>query len=171
MNKEKIMSWVNSHKILSVFIGVIGFLIIFSILTPSSPKTSVVTENKVSVSEQKVVFDVPSLFNKNIDQVIQVLGTPESYPEPTQEQIKLGTKTWEKTFKKDGFELLVTYEIQSKKVTDFFVSANDEIYENRDKTKLLQLTNTKENISGYSVEFVKAMKDATRFTGILIKQN
>lgn len=170
MDKEKIMSWVNSHKKLSVFLGVIVFVIIFSSLTPSSPKTPVTTENNVTV-EQKLVFDVPSLFNKNIDQVIQVLGTPESYPEPTQEQIKLGTKTWEKTFKKDGYELLVTYNISDKKVTDFFVSANDEIYENRDKEKMLKLTNTQESNSLYSVEFVKSMKDATRFTGILIKQN
>lgn len=170
MEKEKIMNWVNSHKKLSVFLGVIVFVIIFSSLTPSSTKTPVTPENKVTV-EQKLVFDVPSLFNKNIDQVIQVLGTPESYPEPTQEQIKLGTKTWEKTFKKDGYELLVTYNISDKKITDFFVSANDEIYENRDKEKMLKLTNTQESNSLYSVEFVKSMKDATRFTGILIKQN
>jgi hypothetical protein len=128
MNKEKIMSWVNSHKILSVVIGVFVFIIIFSVLTPSAPKNKVATENKVAVVDQKVVFDVPTLFNKDIDQIISALGTPEKYPEPTAEQIKLGTKTWEKTFKKDGFELLVTYEIQSKKVTDFFVSANDDIY-------------------------------------------
>lgn len=170
MNKEKIMSWVNSHKMLSVFIGVIVFVILFSAITPSSKKSPVVSENKVT-AEQKVVFDIPSLLNKNIGQVIQVIGTPESYPEPTLDQIKLGTKSWEKTFKKDGFELLVTYDIQSKKVTDFFVSATDEIYENRDKNKLLQLTNTKESALGYSVEFVKAIKDSTRFTGILVKQN
>lgn len=169
MNKEKIMSWVNSHKILSVFIGVIGFVIIFSALTPSSPKTTTVTEPKVT--EQKVVFDVPSLFNKNIDEVKQALGTPENYPEPTAEQIKLGTKTWEKTFKKEGFELLVTYNISDKKVTDFFVSATDEIYNKADKTRMLRLTNTQENNSTYSVEFVKAMKDPNKFTGILIKQN
>lgn len=170
MNKEKIMSWVNSHKILSVFIGVIGFLIIFSILTPSSPKTSVVTENKVSVSEQKVVFDVPSLFNKNIDEVKSVLWAPKNDTELTELQMK-GSDEWSKEFEKEGYTLTVTYRAKSRLVTNFFVSANDEIYENRDKVKLLQLTNTKENASEYSVEFVKAMKDATRFTGILIKQN
>lgn len=171
MNKEKIMSWVNSHKILSVFIGVFIFIIIFSVLTPSAQKSKVATENKVAMVEQKVVFDVPTLFNKNIDQVISILGTPESYPDPTADQIKLGTKTWEKTFKKDGFELLVTYEIQSKKVTDFFVSANDDIYNKVDKARMLQLTNTQESNSSYSVEFVKSMKDPSKFTGILIKQN
>lgn len=170
MNKEKIMSWVNSHKILSVFIGVIGFLIIFSILTPSSPKTSVVTENKVAVSEQKVVFDVPTLFNKNIDQVIEVLGIPKNDSELTKLQME-GSDEWSKEFEKEGYTLTVSYHSKNRSVVDFFVSATDEIYENRDKSKLLQLTNTKENTSGYSVEFVKAMKDATRFTGILIKQN
>ncbi len=170
MNKEKIMSWVNSHKILSVFIGVVSFVIIISVLTSSTTKDKVATENKVVV-EQKVVFDVQSLFNKNINEVISVLGKAENYPEPTAEQIKLGTKTWEKTFKKDGFELLVTYNIQSKKVTDFFVSATDDIYNKADKTRMLQLTNTQENSSTYSIEFVKAIKDPSKFTGILIKQN
>jgi hypothetical protein len=87
MNKEKIMSWVNSHKILSVLIGVVSFIIIISVLTPSTPKDKVATENKVAVVEQKVVFDVPALFNKNIDEVTSVLGKAENYPEPTAEQI------------------------------------------------------------------------------------
>ena len=67
MNKEKIMSWVNSHKMLSVFIGVIVFVILFSAITPNSPKAPAVTENKVT-TEEKVVFDVPSLLNKNIEE-------------------------------------------------------------------------------------------------------
>lgn len=37
MDKEKIMSWVNSHKILSVFIGIVSFIIIIGVITPSSP--------------------------------------------------------------------------------------------------------------------------------------
>ncbi len=40
MDKEKIMSWVNSHKILSVFIGIVSFIIIIGVITPSSPKTT-----------------------------------------------------------------------------------------------------------------------------------
>lgn len=166
----KLKSWVFSHKILSAVIAFFALIIVSIAMTPVPPKP--VTESVTkTVQEQKLVFDVPSLFNKNIDQVISVLGTPEQYPEPTAEQIKLGTKTWEKTFKKDGFELLVTYEIQSKKVTDFFVSANDDIYNKADKARMLQLTNTEENNSSYSVEFVKALKDTSKFTGILIKQN
>jgi hypothetical protein len=167
-NKTK--SWVFSHKILSAVIVFFTLIIISILLTPVPPKSTV--ENGIKTeAEQKVVFDVPSLFNKNIDEVKQVLGAPENYPEPTAEQIKLGTKTWEKTFKKDGIELLVTYNILDKKVTDFFVSATDEIYDKTDKSRMLQLTNTQENGSAYSVEFVKAMKDPSKFTGILIKQN
>lgn len=165
----KTKSWVFSHKILSVVIVFFSLIIISIALTPVPPKTTTEKEVKVE-TEQKIVFDVPSLFNKNIDEVKQVLGTPENYPEPTAEQIRLGTKTWEKTFKKEGFELLVTYNISDKKVTDFFVSANEEIYNKADKTKMLLLTNTQEDNLNYSVEFVKAIKDPSKFTGILIKQ-
>jgi hypothetical protein len=165
----KTKSWVFSHKILSVVIVFLSLIIISIALTPVPPKTAPEKEVKVEV-EQKIVFDVPSLFNKNIDEVKQVLGKPENYPEPSAEQIKLGTKTWEKTFKKEGFELLVTYNISDKKVTDFFVSANDEIYNKADKARMLLLTNTQENSLSYSVEFVKAIKDPSKFTGILIKQ-
>lgn len=170
MNLQETKSWVFSHKILSAVIAFFSLVIIYSVLTPVTPKDQTVAEVKVT-TEQKVVFDIPKLFNKNIVEVTQILGTPENYPEPTAEQIKLGTKTWEKTFKKDGFELLVTYEIGSKKITDFFISATDEIYESKDRARMLKLTNTEVNNTTYSVEFVKALKDPSKFTGILIKQN
>lgn len=40
MDKEKIMSWVNSHKILSVFLGIVSFIIIIGVITPDSPTTT-----------------------------------------------------------------------------------------------------------------------------------
>jgi hypothetical protein len=165
----KTKSWVFSHKILSAVIVFFSLIIISIALTPVPPKTATEKEVKVEI-EQKVVFDVPSLFDKNIDEVKQVLGTPKNDTELTELQMQ-GSDEWSKEFNKDGYTLTVTYRAKSRLVTDFFVSATDEIYNSGDKTKMLKLTNTQEGNKSYSVEFVKALKDPSKFTGILIKQN
>lgn len=165
----KTKSWVFSHKILSVVIVFFSLIIVSIALTPVPPKTATEKEVKVEI-EQKIVFDVPALFNKNIDEVKSVLGTPKNDTELTELQMK-GSDEWSKEFEKEGYTLTVTYRAKSRLVTDFFVSATDKIYESGNKTKMLKLTNTQENNKAYSVEFVKAIKDPSKFTGILIKQN
>lgn len=123
---------------------------------------------KTEIKEvQKIIFDVPNLEGKNIDEIVSVLGIPVNSPESQKGQLSANGE-WEKNFKKDGYELLVTYNYGTKIVKDFFVTANDEIYENRDKEKLLKITNTNENDTNYVVSFVKSMRDTSRFTGILI---
>lgn len=116
-----------------------------------------------------VVFDVPSLLHKNIDEITAIFGVPKDNSELTELQMKSGNDQWGKEYEKGGYVLTVTYHVKNRSVIDFFVSATDDIYERRDKEKMLKLTNTNESDGGYSVSFVPAYKDATRFTGISIK--
>ncbi len=44
---------------------------------------------------------------------------------PTALQRKIGINEWNNTFLKDGYELVVTYNVSSKKVIDFFLATND----------------------------------------------
>lgn len=156
-------SWIKQHPILSV-IGVIFVIgLIGSIVDPSEKQSAPEINNQVV---QQTIFDIPSLIGKNIDEVEMILGKSKSL-EPTQEQVTLISE-WEKEFTKDNFTLLVTYDHKTRVIKDFFVSATDEIYESRDKDKMMSVTNTKNSDSKYSVEFVKALKDSTRFTGILV---
>ncbi|OGH15917.1 MAG: hypothetical protein A2869_00330 [Candidatus Levybacteria bacterium RIFCSPHIGHO2_01_FULL_40_58] len=115
----------------------------------------------------KYVFNVPSLVGKDLDGVISVLGTPEGQ-DPTAEQIRLGAKEWDKTFVKDGKELMATYTISDRKIVDFFISSEDPSGATKDKSYLLEIGNLNENDSRYKVEFVKTLKDPSLFTGVKI---
>lgn len=157
-----------SHKIMSAALLCFALFIIALLNTPTPPKVEVTTQpvvQDVAVS----AFDVPSLLYKNIDEIVAVLGEPQNDSELTDLQMQAGNDEWSKDFTKSGYVLMVTYHVKNRSVIDFFVSASDEIYNNRDKEKLFQLTNTNEADNRYSISFVAAMKDPSRFTGILIK--
>ncbi len=127
----------------------------------SSKPTSTNTSNINTTTEPakaQFVFDVPSLVGKNIDEVRQVLG------QPTEAQKSLGGfNEWDNTFKKDNEELLVTFNYQTRKIIDFFISTT-----NQDKNRLLQIGNLKENSPDYKIEYVKAIKDPSKITGVKI---
>jgi hypothetical protein len=164
-NNTQKNEWVKAHPKTTGLLSVLFLGLLIWIVVPSSDtKVAVKTETK---EVQKTSFDVPSLIGKNIDEVATILGTPKNSPEPKAGQLS-ANREWEKNFEKDGSQLLVTYNYDTKKVKDFFVSASDEVYENRDKEKLLKITNTNETDIKYAVSFVKSMRDSSRFTGILV---
>lgn len=138
-----------------------------------APKTETTQSNQdnevASAPASDVIFDIPSLLHKNIDEITNMLGTPKDNAELTELQMKSGNDQWGKEYEKGGYTLMVTYHVKDRSVIDFFVSATDDIYEKRDKEKMFKLTNTNESDGRYSVSFVPAYKDATRFTGISIK--
>jgi hypothetical protein len=113
------------------------------------------------------VFDIPSLVDKDIDGVIAVLGTPKG-KDPTAQQIELGINEWDKTFVKDGKELLVTYTISNRKIIDFFIPTDDPSGLTTDTEHLLRLGNLKQGDPRYRIEFVKAIKDPSSFTGVKV---
>lgn len=116
------------------------------------------------------VFDVPSLIGKDLDGIVAMLGTPKGQ-DPTEQQIQLGVTEWDKTFVKDGKELLVTYTTSNRKVVDFFISTDDPSGSTTDTEHLLQMGNLQENDPKYKVEFVKAIKNPSSFTGIKVIPN
>lgn len=88
MNISKIKSWAYSHKILTGFLVFI-FLIIIMPGTPSEKKASDANKETKTETKQeiKMVFDVPSYFNKTIEEITATLGTPTKNEEPTKEQL------------------------------------------------------------------------------------
>ena len=127
------------------------------------PKQQTVKEKQQVIP--KYVFDVPSLVGKNIDGVKTVLGSSID-KEPTQQQMNLGIDEWSLTFRKDGKELLVTYNPKTKKIIDFFISTDDPSGKTKDKNHLMELGNLKESDPNYKLEFVKALKDSLSYTGV-----
>jgi hypothetical protein len=145
-------------------------ILVFAIIGLSSQPPE--QTNRTQTTSQKstqYVFDVPKLIGKNVDQIAEELGQYKvKTSEPNEQQIQTGVKEWEIEFEKDGQELLVTYDINTKKVIDFFIGADDPSGATKDKAHLLEVGNVNENGEGYRVEFVKALKDPSVFTGIKI---
>ncbi|MFA5129734.1 MAG: hypothetical protein WC477_02310 [Patescibacteria group bacterium] len=151
-------------------IGIFALLIIIFIgikMIQSGTKNGLSEQPKASSIVQQV-FDVPSLVGKNIDGVIVALGSPTSGTEPTALQLQSGTTEWDKSWDKNGTSLLVTYNLKTKKVVDFFVGTTDPSGLTKDKQQLLTLTGTREGQSSYVVEFVQALKSPGSYTGIKI---
>jgi len=144
----------------------LGVFIIFIIILPSSDDSKTQTQTPspapATVPEVKVVYDIPSLFNKNIDQVKESLGTAKTDTEPTKEQLASGgTTTWEKYYEKDSEELMIQYYIKDRAVKDFFLSGED-------KDHLMKIGGLKESDPTYTLEFVKQLKDPAKITGVII---
>lgn len=106
----------------------------------------------------QVVFDVPSLIGKNIDEVKAVLGTPTTYTAPTKQQLAL-TDIWDMEYTKNDVNLLINYNPKSKVVSDFFIDGND-------RTKLLALGGLQENSDAYITEFVKNVSNQDEILGV-----
>lgn len=165
-------NWFMQHKVLSFFL--LFFVVLLFILAMASlgsaRKGAINNSQVITVDNQNIVmtFDVPSLIGKNIDEIKNILGAPVNDIEPSKMQLEYGVDEWDKTFKKNGFELLVTYNPTTKKIIDFFIPTNDPSGSTTNTDNLLIIGNLKRNSTNYKIENVKTIKDPSLFTGIKI---
>jgi hypothetical protein len=124
---------------------------------------------KKSESEQKqeIIFDLKALQGKNIDEIVSILGEPVSSYEPTEMQISLGVKEGDKTYKKDNRDLLITYDISTRKVKDFFTPTDDPSGTTKNVENLKVILNVQDT-TYYKVEPVNALGDPYLFTGLKV---
>lgn len=116
-----------------------------------------------------MVFDVPSYFGKSIEEITKTLGTPTKDEEPTKEQLKtLQVETWEKVYSKDGYNLMVEFDLKTRKALSFFVDRNRELTEDN-KQELAKVANIDFNNKSYNAKMVPVMNTTSKFTGLLIK--
>ena len=166
MTNEK--PWYKKWWAITLFIF-FGIIIIASLGDNSNDSNSVQTQQTAPAQQEKIaaVFDVEALYGKNIDEIRTILGEPTDgeYTNPTAQQLALGTKEWSNSFEKDKYELLVTYDVASKKVIDFFVGTDDPSGATKDTKKLERILNL-ENSTNFIIEPVKALKDPSIYTGI-----
>lgn len=121
-----------------------------------------------SQKEEKylTVFDFEALYGKNVDEIKTILGTPSSDTEPTDSQKQI-VKEWEKLWQKDGYELLVTYNVASRRIVDYFVPTNDQSGATKDLRKLEAVVGAKKLIN-FRVLPVKTIEDPTKYTGVRV---
>lgn len=161
--------WLKKHPIVLTAILLPLVLLIIIIIFAPSPSTSETQQANKELESVSMLFDVPSLFNKNIDQVKAILGKPSKEIILTEEQ-KGYMDTWEVEFTKDNYRLSVGYDIKTGKVTDFFVDINGNVTETeKDRNILAKVTNVTYDNPSYEARFVPVIGEEGKFTGLSIK--
>ena len=141
-------------------------LLLFSCGTKS--ETNQATPEKAT-TEVLVVFDIPQLLGKNIDEVRSLLGKPiDEEIEPSKIQMDMEFDSWDNSFEKSGKTLTVTFNPKTRKVLDFFIGTDDPSGLTSDYTDLIKMGNMYGNADKFSIEPVIALRDRTKFTGIKI---
>jgi hypothetical protein len=149
-----------------IYYAVIVIAILYA-LSKCNQQPDVMTEKS---SGTNLVFDVPSLLGKSIDDIRTVLGQPlDNNPEPTKQQMKMNFREWDNMFKRNGRQLLVTFNPQNRQVIDFFLDSNDQSGNFNDYNDVMKAANLKIDAPDYSIDKVKSIKDPTKYTGIIIK--
>lgn len=70
------------------------------------------------------VFDLPALARLNIDQIRAELGpVVGAETEPTREELAEGLVEWAKKFRRDTTTLVVSYDVGTRQVIDFYVTS------------------------------------------------
>lgn len=156
--------WTPFRKIMAGFM-ILFFLFIFfqsgSSGTPTNDPTPIDTSNI------KTVFDLNNLYGKNIDQIVTVLGKPTNDTEPTKLQKENGNITeWEKTFNKDGQKLLVTYNVSTRKVVDFFIDTRDPSGATSDVSVIIKIAGTPSG-DKFTTKPVPTIRDKSIYTGVI----
>ena len=112
----------------------------------------------------KMVFNVPALIGKNIDEIRNTLGPP---PKDTIEsQSSIGTDLY---YNEDQM-LLVTFKKRSRKVVDFFCGTPNPTGLTDDYSDIMKICNVSKNNPNYIIIPVIASNDNTKYTGIRIMQ-
>ena len=164
------------HKILTAILALSIIVLTSGIWGGSRNNDTVIVSNPTPVANRSTpkitqpVFDVPALVGKNVDQIRQILGTPEWGIEPTKLQLEYGVTEWEKTYAKDGVTLLITYNHTSRKVIDFFITipTPNGSGTTTDKQSLLMAGTLADNAPTYKVEFVRVINKLSLLTGIKV---
>lgn len=165
--QSDLRNFMNRHPIITILLVLFGLGVIVSAASNSNKPTPEVAQ----VQTVSAAFDVPSLVGKRLAELTQTLGTPTNNSEPTQQMINGGVDTWEKTWERGDYSLMVTYDIKTKKVIDLFLGSNTDagFKQFEDTNNILKAGNLSTSDPRYSVEFVKAKNDPG-YTGAIIRQ-
>lgn len=155
------------------FIASIVFGLVCIIACSNSNEDKDESKEVVKERTDRVYFDVPSLIGKDIDEITKKLGTPKNQFSPNSEQISMGVTEADKEYSMNDANLMITYNVENKKVKEFFISlSNSEGYTD-DKEYLLYVGKLKENDISYKTEFIQVLSpklnpNRDKYTGVVI---
>lgn len=120
-----------------------------------------------------VVFDVPALLGKSIDEVTAALHGATVTDVASNGQSSGDNQLMQRDFRKGGQTLHVTYKTSSKKVTEFAMEVDPQTgsIKDDDKDSFLSLANLKDQDARYSLELTEDPNKVFSFTGVKVTPN
>lgn len=114
------------------FLAIVGIICIFND-NNESQETEVINKKVNTNKKIQIVYDIPSLFGLNIDQIRKKLGKPEdirykdspnvSEIDPPANELNT-TDEWSNTYHKDNLSIDISFNPKTRKVNDFFIGYN-----------------------------------------------
>jgi hypothetical protein len=125
-------------------------------------------------NQNEAYFDIPMLVGKNINQIVEILGSATNEFTPNEQQISMGVNEGDKEYTIDEATLLITYNIYDGIIKEFFIYVSNSDGYTKDKNYLMNLGKLNNSDSKYNIEFVQVTSlrlnpDRDRFTGVVVK--
>ena len=117
----------------------------------------------------KVIFDIPVLLNKNIDEIIQELGK-STYQLPDFKKTKEGSdlESTEEIYVKDGYLLVISYNTKSRIVYDFYLQTKNKIDKGQEYANFLSAMHLDPHNTHYSIQPIVDRGDAGFYAAITV---
>ena len=167
--------WKNSSipKFWKILITSIIALILIAAFSDTKEISTKSNKENVEIDKKELntVFNIPTYLNKNIDEIRTILGKPidAEQTEPTKQQMEMDFEEWDNTFEKENCSLTITFNPQTRKIIDFFITTTTpNKIENIDE--LLKLGNLENDSSDYELKTVFESK-TENINGITITPN
>lgn len=155
------------------FLGLILSIIVLSGCANNSADQGALNtpvDNKPVVEKPAETYiNVPNLINRNIDEIVITLKqyikndsepkAGEEITDPRDKKVKL----WTKTFQKDDQNLTILYNLETKKVVNFFIASTKK---EADKDYVLKISEVKSDNAKYTWSMIN--KPDKTFSGILV---
>lgn len=112
----------------------------------------------------KMVFNISQLAGKSIDEVKKTLGNPSDDTEPTEKQLKSGEiDSWDKVWEKGQYSLIITYNPDSREVTEYTISSSVPLDDYND---FYSIGNTENILGGVDIKPVRTASDQTKYSAL-----
>lgn len=158
-------------KVLGIIFIIFIVIGVIAVITGPKKEKEKGKENLVENSKdnfpKEPIWDIPSLLKLSPKEILKKLGKPDEEMIPTREEKKGGDYEANATYFKNGFMLIVTYDLQyGSMLTDLFLGRRSGRV--NDYRSLLSVGNIAEDENMYTLKPVPVLGE-TGFTGIIIK--
>lgn len=117
----------------------------------------------VSCKQSQVVFDVPPLVGKNIDEVTKILGGNRKQLAASEDTLKSYSYS---PYVKNGYTLNITYNPQTRNVYEFLIATQDMGF--NDLEDMLEIGNLDSTSRNYWIETDRSFNFLNNYSNVTV---